>query len=376
MNINVSKISTDFNGKSCFTHARAVILDDGFGLMTAQPLRLSGCDVFYGMYISKTTDGGKSWSKLTPSKTLVRQNIGDGVEIALCDATPIYHEKSGKILLIGHYAAYLNDNGARGLPRRTAYAVYDEASGDFSEFRTLDVDGTDEYYSSGSGSSQYVELENGDILIPFYFMNKEENLDPWHSCYRSSVMRASFDGERLTVREIGNSLSIETPRGLCEPSLTLFGGEYFLALRGDLSGFISKSADGLNFSKPRELAWETGENIRNYCTQQHFITLGGKLYMVYTRRGADNDHVFRHRAPLFIAELDTERMCLIKSTERIAVPNRGARLGNFGAMSRARKNDAFIFAAEWMQTTEPNQSDYKKCMKYGSDNSIFVVHLS
>lgn len=31
---------------------------------------------------------------------------------------------------------------------------------------------------------------------------------------------------------------------------------------------------------------------------------------------------------------------------------------------------------EWMQTTEPNQYDHKKCMSYGSDNSIFVVRVA
>ena len=375
MNINRVKISTDFHGDICFTHARGVILDNGFGIMTTQPLRLSGCDVFYGMYVLRTNDGGKSWSKPEPSKTLTRKAIGEGLEIAMCDASPLYHEKSGKILLIGHSATYLNDEHASHPKRHTLYSVYDESLGDFSPFEIVDMPYPDTlYYSSGSGSSQFVVEDNGDILVPIYHMDDKASLDPWHDCYHSSVMRCSFDGRRLSLIEIGSPLSIETPRGLYEPSLIKHGGKYYLALRADHSGYIATSDDGLNFSRPYELVWENGESIGNYCTQQHWISLGEKLYLVYTRRGADNDNVFRHRAPLFIAELDTERMCLIRATETIAVPNRGARLGNFGAQSRS--GDAFIFASEWMQTTEPDQTDYKKCMKYGSDNSIFVVRIT
>ena len=98
--------------------------------------------------------------------------------------------------------------------------------------------------------------------------------------------------------------------------------------------------------------------------------------MVYTRRGADNDHVFRHRAPLFIAEFDTERMCLIRDTERIAVPERGARLGNFGCQSNSDGKSGFVFASEWMQTLDPTPFDWSKCAAHGSDNSIFVSKIT
>ena len=47
MNISVSKISTSFKGDYCFTHARAAFRPDGFGILTTQPLRLSGSDIFF-----------------------------------------------------------------------------------------------------------------------------------------------------------------------------------------------------------------------------------------------------------------------------------------------------------------------------------------
>jgi hypothetical protein len=56
-------------------------------------------------------------------------------------------------------------------------------------------------------------------------------------------------------------------------------------------------------------------------------------------------------------------MHLVKSTEIAITPQRGARMGNFGAIS-LEDGRAMVMAAEWMQPIG--------CEKYGSDNSIFV----
>ena len=61
-------------------------------------------------------------------------------------------------------------------------------------------------------------------------------------------------------------------------------------------------------------------------------------------------------------------MCLIRATETIAVPERGARLGNFGC-HRVNDNESWIVAAEWMQP------DWKVCMQYGSRNTIFIAKI-
>ncbi len=378
MKIELTRIPTDFKGERCFTHARCAIRPDGYGIMTTQPLRLSGSDIFYGMYISETRDGGKSWSSLRPSKTLLRRNIGEGREIAFCDATPIYHKASGRFLAVGHYAMYVNDEAAPNPhPRHTLYAVYDEKAGDFLPFEMLEMPGGEDgtYYNCGNGSGQCLELDNGELLLPVYHMDKKEASDPWHSCYHASVARCVFDGARITVKEVGNAVSVSVPRGLCEPSVERCGDAYFLALRNDEDGYVSRSDDGLHYEAPVELVFDDGENAGNYCTQQHWIVNGEALYMVYTRRGADNDHVFRHRAPLFIARFDTERMCLVRATEEVAVPERGARLGNFGCQSLGG-GKGIVCASEWMQTTPPDCSNWRRCMEYGSDNSIFISHIT
>ena len=377
MKIEWTKIDTNFQGERCFVHARGVILDNGFGLMTTQPLRFRGSDMFYGIYLTTTSDGGKTWSELKPSKTLDRRDIGGGVQITVCDATPMYHKKTGKILLLGHNATYLNDEKMPPpIPRYTVYAVYDEAVGDFSPFEFLEMpkEESETYFSCGNGSGQSLELDNGELLIPVYYTSREQCMCGYHANLSSCVLRCAFDGEKLSLLEIGNALTKEEGSGLCEPSVVRYNGEYFLSLRNNKDGYVTKGTDGLHYQPETPLVFDDGESVGNYNTQQHWITGGGKLYLVYTRRGANNDHVFRHRAPLFIAEFDTKKMCLIRSTEQVVVPNRGARLGNFGCQSLDEKH-AVVFAAEWMQTLEPNYNDWKNCMKYGSDNSIFISHI-
>lgn len=379
MNINWQTINTNFNGETCFTHARGLICENGFGLITTQPLRLSGSDVFYGMHITTTHDGGKTWSELVPSNTVVRHAFGENMQAAMSDATPMYHKKTGKIILIGHYVIYLNDELLPPpRPRFTTYAVYDEKTGDFSPLKFVEMpqDENESYFSSGNGCGQSWELENGDLLIPISHMCKADAKDPWHKSYNTSAMRCSFDGETIKFLEIGNNLTVDVPRGLGEGSIMYHNGEYFMSLRNDKDGYVTKGFDGLHYADPKPLVFDDGCSVGNYCTQQHWITGGGKLYLVYTRRGADNDHVFRHRAPLFIAEFDTEKMCVIRETEQIAVPNRGARLGNFGCMSCADGKTAYIFASEWMQTTGPDPFDWRVCASYGSDNSIFISKIT
>lgn len=377
MNISVSKISTGFGGEYCYTHARAAFRPGGFGILTTQPLRLSGSDIFYGMYLSTTHDYGKTWSPLTPSKTVVRFPDGE-YTVAMCDATPIWHEKTGKFLLLGHGAYYVGDEAAPSPhPRYTLYTVYDEKTGDFTPIRRVEMplDEAQTYYNCGNGSGQSVILENGNLLVPITHGSYEESKDPWHSLYHASVMECAFDGTILTPVKMGNSLTVPVPRGLCEGSLIAHGGAFYQCLRNDLDGYVSRSPDGLFYEEPRPLVFDDGVGVGNYCTQQHWISGGGRLYLVYTRRGADNDHVFRHRAPLFIAEFDPDGMCLLCETERIAVPNRGARLGNF-CCTPLPDGSSLVVAAEWMQTTAPNPTDWRRCMEFGSDNSIFLSRVT
>ena len=374
MKIDINRIETDYNTERCYVHARGLILPGGRGIITMQQLQLSGCDVFYGLEMMQTADGGKHFSAPVPCLNLKRTQFEDGTSLAFCDATPFYHKKTGRILLTGHAAHYGSNNKLLREPRRRSplYALYNETLGDFDAFRPIELprDGGDLYFSSGAGCAQITELANGDLLIPIYYERRESGA-PRHTS-AAAVMRCTFDGEQIRFLEMGAPLITDVPRGFHEPSIAQHGGTFFLALRNDQSGYVTKSLDGLHFDTPRALCFDDGENLGNYNTQQHWLVGGDKLYLVYTRRAGHNDHIFRHRAPLFIAEFDPARLCIIRESEQIAVPERGARLGNFGCQSHSVER-GYVFAAEWMQN---DPYGYEKCAERGSDNSIFVTEIT
>ena len=141
-----------------------------------------------------------------------------------------------------------------------------------------------------------------------------------------------------------------------------------MTIRTDEKAMFATSVDGLTYTTPIDFVWDNGEQIGSENTHQRWIRHDSSLYLVYTRKGANNDHVFRHRAPLFLAEFDTNSNCLIKDTEIILVPELGAGLAGMIAVWEISKNESYVAVAEVMQ--------YENCEKYGSDNSIWLVKVS
>jgi hypothetical protein len=75
------------------------------------------------------------------------------------------------------------------------------------------------------------------------------------------------------------------------------------------------------------------------------VTIGNGLFLVYTRRGANNEHIMRHRAPLFIGQVDPDTLQVIRATERILIPEDHATLGNSG-VCRVRDDATWITCGE------------------------------
>lgn len=373
MKITTKKLRYPIDTEHCYVHARGVIREDGFGIVTMQQLVLSGSDLFLGIEMIKTQDSGESFTNPVMCENLRRRYFSDGTSCAMCDATPYYHRKTGKIILTGHEVFYTEDG--RHADERTLplYAVYDESRGDFSEYKRIEIPEqyADECYTGGSGCTQICELDNGELLIPMYYRTRQNTLGgPLR--LRSAILRCTFDGECVTVKEVGDPMSLDVARGLYEPSIISYNSHFFVSLRNDVTGYVARSCDGLHFDTPVELRFDDGEGLGSYNTQSHWLRGDDGLYLVYTRKGAGNDHVFRHRAPLFIARFDTERMCVVRESERIAVPERGARLGNFGCQSYSGER-GYVFAAEWMQC---DPLGWDACARYGSDNSIFISEIN
>ncbi|MCA9134399.1 MAG: exo-alpha-sialidase [Planctomycetales bacterium] len=376
-----------FDGTMCWVHARGGAIPPGqpgndsphpLIVMTLQKLLLSGSDVFYALNEMRSSDLGKSWTEPQPHPSFERQVFSaaspelptgatraphllqEGDETTVCDFTPKWHAASQSLLGTGHTVWYRDNHVLHGAPRGLAYAVYDAVSNQWTPWATVDLPREAKFQRAGAGSVQRVDLPDGDLLIPIYFN------DPRQKDYSVTVCRCRFDGHTLKYVEHGTELTVPLNRGLGEPSLAQYGGKFYLTMRNNEHGYVSVSDDGLTFAPPRRWTFDDGSDLGNYNTQQHWVTHRDGLHLVYTRRGADNDHVFRHRAPLFIARVDVDNLCVIRQTEQVLIPERGARLGNFGVVEVSAE-ETWVTAAEWMQPSGVEQ--------HGSDNSIFVVKL-
>lgn len=359
MKITIDHHLGGFNGKECLVHARAGALNEKELVMTMQMLNVAGCDDFSPLLVMKSFDGGKSWTEPTPDTAFIPDTDADGLRRVGCDATLLFHKKTGVLIVAGHTACYEAGANipAKSYRRQTFYSTYDPQTGSFAPIQWIDIPATLTPFDCANGCSQYIEEESGDILMPMCVFHEDEPSG-------SAVFRLGFDGKRFTVKDMGNELTYPTARGIGEVSITRYKGKYYLTIRHDDCALWSVSEDGLHFSEPQKWTWDAGCELLSYNTQAHWLQCGGKLYLVYTRKAGNNDHVFRHRAPLFMAEVDVEKMCVLRHTEEIVVPERGARLGNFG-VTQINDNKAIITVNEWMQPVG--------CEKYGSDNSLFVT---
>ena len=380
--IKLDKIISGYDRKTCWVHARGGTIPGATPsvVVLMQKALLTKDDCFYPLTEMRTYDMGKTWSEPKEHrKTLGRRRVTENMEICPCDFTPAWHAASGKMLATGHLGVYQKNNEQVLSKRTPCYSVYEPVERCWSSFDFVDMPDENKFYNSGAGCAQRYDLQNGQILLPIYFRSKSDNLkagtDIWANIPLSvTVLRCAFDGQKLSYIEHGSELTIPDGRGLVEPSITCYNGRYYLTIRNDTTGYVTSGKDGITFDKPIPWCWDDGENLGNYNTQQHWVTHSDGLFLVYTRKGKDNDNVMRHRAPLFMAQVDPERLCVIRDTECILVPNRGARLGNFG-VTNVNKNETWVVVAEWMQSTPPNPYDCTVCEKYGSDNTVFAARI-
>jgi hypothetical protein len=371
--IEVTTVAKGYDGRTCWMHARAGAIPPGTAanqsgtpivVMTLQKLQGDRSDVYYGLNDFRTDDLGKTWTGPTEYATLNRRSPRPNVEVVPCDFWPTWHAKTGKLLGTGAtfwYSASDNDHLKFG-PSETPYSVYDPQHKTWGQWRTLAMPAESKFEFARAGCTQRVDLPNGDILLPIYFRPANEP----HERHQATICRCQFDGETLKYVEHGDELSLDVDRGLAEPSLTKFGERYFLTLRNDQRAYVTTSSDGLQFDAIRPWTFDDGSDLGSYNTQQHWVTHTDGLYLVYTRRGANNDRVFRHRAPLFIARVDTEKLVVLRATERVLLPDRGAAVGNFG-VTTVSPEETWVIATECMLPGTPEQ--------YGSDNSVFAVRL-
>lgn len=333
--VKLEVIKQELDPKFCWFHPRLAAIP-GMGrngaphvVLTLQK-HLIADDHYSGLYTMISPDLGRTWTGPTLQPQLDWRKNAKGETVAVCDVTPGWHPRSGCVIAIGTQLRY-NDRGVQLLnePRsyEFAYAVYDTKTFSWSGWKTFDMPQTADrrFYHLAPGCVQWIVEADGALLVPTYYQG------PNGGPFSVTVVKASFDGTTLKYQLHGDELHLPVERGLCEPSIAQHRGTYYLTLRNDQRGYVTTGIDGLHFDSIKPWTFDDGQDLGSYNTQQHWLVHRAGLFLAYTRRGANNDHITRNRAPLFLARVDPEKLHVIRATEKTLMPERGVMLGNFGA---------------------------------------------
>jgi lysophospholipase L1-like esterase len=355
------------DGRFLWYHPRAVAVpgDDPAApamVMTLQQ-HLQVSDYYSGIHVLTRTSPRGDWTGPAAPAPLAWRRDADGVTLSVADVTPGWHAPTGRVIAIGAQVRYSSQGKQlEDVPRahQTVYAVLDPQTGGWSAWRMLEMPPGDDFNFARSGCAQWLVRPDGTLLVPLYVGRNAT--EP----FQVAVAACRFDGTALRVVRVGPRLSLPIKRGLYEPSLAAFAGRYFLTLRNDLRAYVAVGDDGVNFGEPQPWRFDDGEELGSYNTQAHWVTHREGIFLVYTRRGAANDHIVRHRAPLFMARVDPVALRVVRASERVVVPERGAELGNFGA-NAVTASEAWVTVSEglFMQDSRAR----------GADGSTFVARI-
>lgn len=366
--LELDEVLSHDDGEFLWFHPRVSRLP-GFGaqagvgvLMTLQK-HLHISDFYSGLYVMRSDDLGRTWRGPEERPELAWTREPGGVNVAVVDVTPGWHAPSGKMLAVGTQVRYSRQGQQlEDQPRsnQTAYAVFDPETDAWSRWRLIELPGDAKFDFARSACAQWLVEADGSVLLPFYF--GPNATEP----YSVTVVRCTFDRSELKYQRHGDEIELAEVRGLVEPSLARFAGRYYLTLRNDLRGYVTAGDDGLHFSPIVPWRFDDGSELGSYNTQQHWLAHSDGLFLAYTRRGADNDHIPRHRAPLFLAQVDPARLVVVRETEQVLVPERGATLGNFGA-------ETIDPQQSWVTVAEGVWNDEMR--RRGAKGTLFVARV-
>lgn len=354
MLFNLMKISNKiiFENRSgantSWFHPRATLINGEELFMTLQSIE--GSDFYGPLHFTVSHDYGTSWSIPQIVPGMGRISIDKDFEEGICDAVPAFHAPTNTVLAIGHNVYYHNDklfdsladfsvpsaSPTRRLQRYPVYSVMDRNYNWCTIRKSIEMPSADLMSIYSCGSSQRLFVEKDKLLIPltFGYWGQRDRM------FQSILTQ--YDGKTISFFKQGNILRLPQGRGLLEPSLCFYGDRYLVTLRTeDGFGYFAESADGLEWENLRRWQFDNGEYLKMLSTQQHWLVHKDNLFLVYNRKTSTNHSIFRWRAPLFIAEINTVQMKIVKSTERILFPmliegNNAAGMGNFHPLAISR----------------------------------------
>ncbi|MBI5772510.1 MAG: exo-alpha-sialidase [Verrucomicrobia bacterium] len=355
------------DGKFLWFHPRAAAIPSRTGgeptvVMTIQKhLKIS--DYYSGLHVMMRKSPTAPWTGPTLPPELDWRQQSDGVTISVADVTPGWHAPTGKLLAIGCQVRYSPQGKQLDDVKRahqTVYAIFDPKTERWTPWQVLELPDDEQFNFARNACAQWLVKPDGTLLVPLYIGRSAKDR------YSTTVSECRFDGAKLTFVRNGNVLRLDVARGFYEPSLIAFHGRYFLTLRNDVRGYVSVSEDGLQFAAPQPWLFDDGAELGSYNTQQHWLAHSDGLFLIYTRRGANNDHIVRHRAPLFMAQVSPTTLRVMRATEKVVVPERGAEMGNFGACAISER-ESWVTVSEGMFMKDSKQR--------GAEGATFVARV-
>jgi hypothetical protein len=344
------------NNQAWFEPAVGVIpgIKNKFPQIFIRATLLTGNDIGPQFYL-KTDDLGKTWSNPILCQNWFKVPLEHDVFEEPWFGF-FHHSSTNKFIAIGQ-THFVRDAGkttgqkneahfsSPDLSGSIVYSLWNPSNKDFDPWIRMRLpEGLNLgiYYNG-----QFHEKNDGTILIPGYYRGNLKGKEDKPKG-RVTVIRCKFNGSELQYLEHGNILAVEEARGLAEPSIIYFRNKYFMTVRHDYRGYVTSSDNGLFYNDLKAWRFEDDEELGNYNTQQKWLKHNDALYLIYNRKSELNNGVFRSRAPLYIAEVDVDRLRIKRNTEKIVFPEKRARMGNFN-IANVTKNESWVVTGEWLE---------------------------
>jgi len=330
--MNIELLDFDHFGTAVRTwfHPAVAPLPEGGLFATMQ--KINGSD-HYGdpMFSVSGARGGRWCAPAEIPAFRSRELPGSPFVEGVADVRP-FAMRDGSVAVFG-CTSYYTEHGCASWddritvappPGRAVYALWSPGSGMWSARGLLELPGVERSYRTAC--TQAVLRGEDEIVLPIYLDSGVKcdyfGHESSHFASLTAVYRKRGDAFEFLAKS--NLLELPVLRGCIEPSaIRLPNGGYAMTLRAEDGGmYRALSDDALAWRDLRPWCWDDGTPVETDSTQQHWIRLGDKVLLVYTRRAGDNETIMRFRAPLYIAEVDAERAVLIRDSERILFPRR------------------------------------------------------
>ena len=305
-------------------------LADGRWLATM--LSVNGNDFYGDPMFSISDDEGRTWTKPATIPAFASEELPEfGVREGVCDTHVFTSPNDGTVVVFGctvYYSLKGNvcwekDFDKNRLPKETAvYATWRPETG-WSERKILPLPGCDSSYRTAATQIKF--MPDGKCIIPIYTTVAHGLFCGFPSDFYGAtapvyVQKGDIFEPFKTARVFTNPIG----RGCCEPSVTrLADGSYALTIRTeDGSMYVSNSSDGFEWNDARPWRFDDGTPLETSTTQQHWLHIGDKTYLVFVMKYEGNDSIFRFRAPLLIAEAIPQEATLVHGTLKTVFPRR------------------------------------------------------